>query len=76
MGSKQIQFSLSDVEQERWREWHTAHVKERHPNARDSFGPIGIATTFCFTSTGLGSHIKVVCSVCQEELDVTDYDSW
>ncbi len=37
---------------------------------------IGGYTTHSFTPTGLGMVKTVKCNVCNEEEDLTDYDSW
>lgn len=74
--ASEIKFSLTGVEYDRWRAWKKAHCAEKHPNPRDSFGPIDVPTTFCFTGTGLGDHVEVVCSFCGDKMDVTEYESW
>ncbi|MCK9570658.1 hypothetical protein M0R72_17045 [Candidatus Pacearchaeota archaeon] len=29
-----------------------------------------------YTGTGIGVHTDIICSECQKEEDVTDYDEW
>lgn len=61
-------FVLDEEATRRFREW-------REGKGEVYVGAIGGAYTFQFTSTGLGSIIKVLCAD-GTELDLTDYDSF
>lgn len=39
-------------------------------------GAIGGHISYIFTPTGIGTAIKLKCSVCNEEKDITDYNTW
>jgi len=54
---------------------HTAAMRGL-PGRRFRYaGAIGGAYTWCYTSTSIGTVIRVECS-CGESLDVSDYDLW
>lgn len=67
---------LKDLNKEQLKkfyEWNNDHI-QKCPHYENP-GAIGGRLTYCFTPTGLGTIVKIVCS-CGEELDLTDYDKW
>ena len=70
-------FYLTTREMEKIREWDDEHRKTC-PIIKDTnrhSGILGRRLVFQFTSTGIGSIIKVKCT-CGEEIDITDVSTW
>lgn len=38
--------------------------------------PIGPLFTYCFTQTGIGVGVSILCTKCKDKKDITDYDKW
>jgi hypothetical protein len=60
-------FTVSDVERKR-----LAAFAQKHPYGH---GP-AMDFTLRFTATGVGTRLIVRCQGCNEEADVSDYESW
>ncbi len=67
-------FQLNEQETKKWRKFDNEHRKKCYKNETDSIGTSCIETVF--VETGVGNMIKVRCSKCGEEKDITDYDRW
>ena len=60
-----MEFKLSELEEERWKEFDKYHQKECQ---------VTLETTF--KNTGIAPLVKVRCTKCGEERDITDYYLW
>ena len=71
-----IRFYLDAEQTEKFVAWRDD--PEIHKRCQDVEGmtAIGGAITFSFITTSLGTVTKVSCSVCKNEIDLSDYDSW
>ena len=62
-------FTMNDKEEQEWKKWYREHkCKWKKKNKMRTF-------TFCFTPTGLGNSITVMCS-CGKMIEVTDSEYW
>jgi len=53
-----------------------AKFDKEHWHLDKEHGAISGGLTYSFTNTSLGQVAKVHCSICDTELDLTDYYSW
>lgn len=67
-----ITFYIQDKELANFLKWQTKHSKKC--NKYD--GAIGGSISYTFTPTGIGVGISVSCSMCKEDINITDYDIW
>ena len=67
-------FELNEQEVKNWKKFDKKHRKECNKNKTDSIGTSCIETIFI--ATGIGDIIRVRCSKCGAEKDITDYGSW
>jgi len=68
-------FELTDVQEAAFQEFCKRKTKERaKKKKRDA--AIGGAYTFCFTPTGIGTEIEVVCNDDMERLNLTEEENW
>jgi hypothetical protein len=66
-----LEFALTPIEEIKFKNWD-----KKHTACRGQDGAIGGRLTFSFTPTGLGTIIKVRCSICKREIDLTDTNNW
>ena len=66
-----IEFKLNEKENELAEKFLQEH---RHPEVYK--GAIGGYIDFIFTPTSIGDGIRVKCSICDKEENITDYDNW
>lgn len=64
-----MKFELNKEQVEKFNKWAKKH-KWR------PLGTIGGTYTFTFTDTSLGTVVKVKNNANNEEIDISDYDSW
>ena len=67
---KEVSFSLTDLEEERLEEFY-----DKHCDCPFTSGAGG-KYTFIITPTGFGPCISIRCNSCEEEKDITDWESW
>ena len=65
------EFIIPDYEAKKADEWLTEQKKV----CEIDVGAIGGKYTWSFTQTGLGCIIVLKCA-CEEEINVTDFESW
>lgn len=74
--AKSITFVIDADQQKKWGKWLNKHRKSclyfKHP---ERAGPIGGRLSYVFTPTTLGTAIKVKC-VCNQEIDLSNYEEW
>ena len=58
-------FKLNDYELKKANEFKEKHMKEGH-----------MFFSYQFRPTGIGIGVDIVCDVCGEKEDITDYASW
>lgn len=66
-----IEFKLTEKENELAEKFLQDH---RHPEVYK--GTIGGGVEYIFTPTTIGDSISIKCTICDEEENITDYDSW
>ena len=67
--AEEYTFCLDADAVKKYEDWAKSHkCKPR--------GAIGGNLSFCFTPTSLGMVIKVKCSQCNAEVDLSDYENW
>lgn len=64
-------FSLDKDQLDKLNEWQKTVIEK----AKD-ITAIGGRFTYSFTPTGIGEVVKVKDWITNEEIDLTDYDSW
>ncbi|GAC1668897.1 MAG: hypothetical protein NVS9B9_28450 [Ktedonobacteraceae bacterium] len=69
---KPMTFLVEGVELEAIQKFENEHNKKHGVYA----GAIGGRYSYTITRTSIGDAISVECSNCNEEKNVTDYDSW
>lgn len=71
-----MNFGLSQQECDKVKLWF--YDLNIHPKCQDTEGKtaIGGALTYKFTPTNIGTITQVVCGVCKNYIDLTDYDNW
>ena len=65
------EFKLSDKEVERARAFERVHLHQGIDK-----GAIGGHISYTFTPTSIACAVKVKCSICGKEENITDYSSW
>ena len=67
-------FEISDKQEEKIKEFKEKHKEcsKTLPMATDGKYPF----TYMFIPGGIGTIAKIKCNVCDEELNITDYDNW
>lgn len=63
--SRYTMFLLNDVEMDRYNEFRSLHGQ----SCKDT-------VSITFTPTGIGINIVAKCNGCNEEQDISDYDTW
>lgn len=66
-----IKFELNEKETEAANNFLKKH---RHPDVYK--GAIGGHIAYSFIPTSIGDAIDICCSICGEQENITDYDSW
>ena len=66
-----IEFKLNEKENERAEAFLQEH---RHEDVEK--GAIGGHIHFIFTPASIGDACVIGCSICEENENITDYDSW
>lgn len=71
-----MNFSLSREQIAKFVAWRDS--PELHPKCAgvESKTAIGGAITFSFTPTTIGTVVTAECCVCNNKVDLSDYDSW
>jgi len=73
LAAKPTSFFISVADRDFADTWMRAHGIVKHRESHD--GALGGPYTWEFTSTGIGTIVRVRCA-CGDALDVTDYDTW
>lgn len=71
-------FNLNEKEEKLYHDFYKKHKVCRDRLCEEhglNFCPPG-SISITFTPTGIGSAIKVKCTLCDTEENITDYDSW
>ena len=72
-------FTINDKQQKKLSKWLKTHNElcslSNKNLGMDKTPTIGGRLTYCFTPTGLGSHLVVKCT-CGKEIDLTDCSNW
>ena len=63
-------FKLSPTEKERAKQFIQEHKNCATPTA------IGGYIDYIFTPTSIGTAVRLYCSACTKEENITDYDVW
>lgn len=67
-----LTFTLTDDQEKRVERWKKAHDK-----AHKALGGQGGSYAIVFgVSSGIGVSARVSCGLCNQSLDVTDYETW
>ena len=70
-----LTFKLTDHQEAIFEEFRKRKTKERaKKKKRDA--AIGGAYTFCFTPTGIGTVIEVICNDDMERINLTEEENW
>jgi len=69
-----IKFELDKEQTEKFIAWRDDPEIHKNCQRVERKTAIGGAITFRFTTTTLGTIVKVSCSICKNEIDLTDYD--
>ena len=67
---KELNFILTDKEVSKLEKFYNDHQDCPFTSA------IGGKYTFIITPTGIGQCIVIKCNSCNEEVDITDFESW
>lgn len=65
-------FELDKEDLEKFKDWKKKQLNKNSSNC----GMVGGRWTIMFTPTGIGTIISIKDNKLNEELDITDYDSW
>lgn len=68
-------FALEPDESAKLDAWLEEHEKKTG-HMSGYAGAIGGVLTYKLTGTSLGMVVKAVCTRCQEEVDLSDYENW
>lgn len=74
-----MRFELTPEQLEKIEVWEAAQdakVAKQQGREEPYYGAIGGALTYKFTPNSLGWGVRVVHNLTNEELDVSDYESW
>jgi hypothetical protein len=72
-------FSLTKEQQEKLDKWENKidkKVAKKQGTKEPYYGATGGSLTYCFTPTSIGTVIKVKHGFTNEEIDLSDYESW
>ena len=67
-----MKFELNELEVKRFDKWKKHQLKKQGGEIGMAGGRFGLK----FFPTGIGSVVYAIDSLNEEELDITDYDSW
>jgi hypothetical protein len=70
---KQLRFFITDKEEKNRSKFLKEHIKCRDSAFEEEAAPM--FSTYTITQTSIANMIKIKCSICGRELDITDYDS-
>lgn len=66
-----MKFGVSDVEEQQAKDWQDAH-----PDHCSEFPEHAPKFYYKLIPTGIGTGVKVGCSMCGREFEVTDVSTW